>query len=46
MLSTTTLYRGIAAALWALAAYNSLACRGLFWDGAAFLVNIVDTRTF
>lgn len=46
MFSTTTLYRGVAAALWALALYNSLACRGLFWDGAAFLANIVDTRTF
>lgn len=32
--------------LWGLAAWNSLACRGLFWDGAAFLVNIVDSGRF
>src|SRR5258708_39585737 len=39
-------YRGAVLVLWALAAYNSFACRGLFWDGAAFLVNVVDFRTF
>jgi hypothetical protein len=41
-----TLYRIVAVLLWALAAYNSYACRGLFWDGAAFLVNVVDFRAF
>lgn len=41
-----TLYRTAVLLLWALAAYNSFACRGLFWDGAAFLVNVVDFRTF
>ncbi len=42
----TVAYRVVAALLWGLAAYDSLVCRGLFWDGAAFLVNIVDTGTF
>ena len=41
-----TLYRTVVVLLWALAAYNSFACRGLFWDGAAFLVNVVDFRAF
>lgn len=40
------LYRGVALLLWALAAYNAFVCRGLFWDGAAFLANIVDSGTF
>src|SRR5476649_1855124 len=39
-------YRGAVLVLWALAAWNSVACRGLFWDGAAFLVNIVDFDKF
>jgi hypothetical protein len=38
--------RLVATVLWALAAYDTLTCRGLFWDGAAFLVSIVDTGTF
>lgn len=38
--------RFVAAVLWALAAYDTVACRGLFWDGAAFLVNIIDSGTF
>jgi hypothetical protein len=42
----TLLYRGIVLLLWALAAYNSWMSRGLFWDGAAFLVNIIDFRDF
>jgi len=46
MPSLGTLYRTVVTLLWALAAYNSFACRGLFWDGAAFLVNVVDFRTF
>jgi hypothetical protein len=46
MPATGTLYRTVVALLWVLAAYNSFACRGLFWDGAAFLVNVVDFRTF
>jgi hypothetical protein len=39
-------YRGAVLLLWALAAWNSFACRGLFWDGAAFLVNIIDFDKF
>jgi len=38
--------RGVVVLLWALAVYNSMACRGLFWDGSAFLANIADYRTF
>jgi hypothetical protein len=40
------IYRGASLVLWGLAAWSSFACRGLFWDGAAFLVNIVDQGTF
>ncbi len=39
-------YRGAVLLLWALALWNSYACRGLFWDGAAFLVSIVDFDKF
>jgi hypothetical protein len=39
-------WRLAAALLWGLAAYDTLACRGLFWDGSAFLVNIIDSGTF
>ena len=46
MPSLGPLHRAVVLLLWALAAYNSFACRGLFWDGAAFLVNVVDSRTF
>ena len=28
--------------LWALALNATIACRGLFWDGSSFLVNILD----
>ena len=38
--------RLVIAVLWLLAGYDTWTCRGLFWDGAAFLVNIVDTGTF
>ncbi len=39
-------YRGVVVLLWTLAAYDSLVCRGLFWDGSSFLANIVETGTF
>ena len=39
-------YRGVALLLWALAAYDTLTCRGLFWDGSSFLVNILDLGRF
>lgn len=45
-MSAAHVYRIVAALLWGLAAYDTYACRGLFWDGAAFLVSIVDTGTF
>ena len=45
-LSPSVAFRCVVPLLWALAAWNSLACRGLFWDGAAFLVNIVDSGRF
>jgi hypothetical protein len=32
--------------LWGLAAYATVACRGLFWDGSSFLVNILDHGRF
>lgn len=39
-------YRGTVLLLWGLAAWNAFACRGLFWDGASFLANLLETRTF
>jgi hypothetical protein len=35
-------YRIVALLLWALAGYAIVTCRGLFWDGSSFLVNILD----
>ena len=45
-MSANAIYRSVVVLLWALASYNVLVCRGLFWDGAAFLVNLIDFRTF
>lgn len=39
-------YRGVVLLLWTLAAYNAFECRGLFWDGSAFLVNLLDSEWF
>ncbi len=39
-------YRAVVVLLWGLAIHDSFACRGLFWDGAAFLANLIDNRTF
>ena len=44
--SGPVVYRGAVLVLWVLAAWNSYACRGLFWDGSAFLVNIIDFDNF
>jgi hypothetical protein len=41
-----TAYRSIVLLLWALAIYNAFECRGLFWDGAAFMVNLLDLGRF
>jgi len=42
----TASYRGTVVLLWVLAAGNAVACRGLFWDGASFLANLLETATF
>ena len=39
-------YRGVVLLLWALATYNTATCRGLFWDGSSFLVNILERGEF
>lgn len=39
-------YRGVVLLLWALVAYSAFECRGLFWDGSAFLVNLLDGERF
>lgn len=43
---TAAAYRGVVLILWAPVIYNAIACRGLFWDGASFLVNIIDLGGF
>lgn len=43
---TAAAYRGVVLLLWALAVYSAISCRGLFWDGASFLVNIIDGGGF
>ncbi len=43
---TPASYRGTVLLLWALAAGNAVACRGLFWDGASFLANLLQAGTF
>lgn len=45
-MSPVAVARSIAVLLWALALHNSLTCRGLFWDGASFLVNLLDHGHF
>ncbi len=39
-------YRAVVLLLWGLAAYATATCRGLFWDGSSFLVNILDQGLF
>ncbi|HEV7542914.1 MAG TPA: hypothetical protein VGO42_00105 [Reyranella sp.] len=39
-------YRVVVLLLWGLAAYATATCRGLFWDGSSFLVNILDQGLF
>lgn len=36
----------VAALLWGLAIHNGLTSRALFWDGASFLVNLLEHRQF
>ncbi|MGQ3301454.1 hypothetical protein [Reyranella sp.] len=45
-MSPVAVARGVAVILWALALHNTLACRGLFWDGSSFLVNLLDHGHF
>jgi hypothetical protein len=40
------IYRGTLLLLWGLAIWNSFVCRGLFWDGASFLANVLETGKF
>lgn len=35
-------YRSVVLLLWALAINATIACRGLFWDGSAFMASILD----
>jgi hypothetical protein len=39
-------YRIVVLLLWGIAAYGTATCRGLFWDGSSFLVNILDLGQF
>ncbi|WP_428673429.1 hypothetical protein [Reyranella sp.] len=45
-MSPTIAYRGTVLLLWGLAAWNAFTCRGLFWDGASFLANMLETQGF
>lgn len=46
ILSQAAICRGVILLLWALAIHNTLACRALFWDGSAFLANLLDHGRF
>ena len=39
-------YRGTVLLLWAQVALGAWVCRGLFWDGASFLANMLETGTY
>ncbi|MBM3650866.1 MAG: hypothetical protein FJX11_24075, partial [Alphaproteobacteria bacterium] len=41
-MTVTAAYRFVVLMLWSLAAYGAVSYRGLFWDGASFLVNVLD----
>jgi hypothetical protein len=45
-MSPVAVARTVAVLLWALALHNTLTCRGLFWDGSSFLVNLLDHGHF
>lgn len=42
----STAYRGVVLLLWVLVVHNAVECRGLFWDGSSFLVNLLDRERF
>ena len=46
MISRTTAYRATVALIWALALWHSWTSRGLFVDGANFLVHIARAEVF
>ena len=46
MISRTTAYRATVALIWVLALWHSWTCRGLFVDGANFLVHIARQEAF
>ena len=46
MISRTTAYRATVALIWALALWHSWTSRGLFVDGANFLVHVVRQEAF
>lgn len=45
-MSPVAVARIVAVLLWVLALHNTLTCRGLFWDGSSFLVNLLDHGHF
>jgi hypothetical protein len=45
-ISQLAAYRSVVLLLWALAAYDTVTSRGLFWDGSAFLVSLLDHERF
>lgn len=45
-LPAVIVYRAAVVVLWSLAVLNGTIARGLFWDGASFLANILEFRTF
>jgi hypothetical protein len=45
-MSAAAAYRGTVLLLWVQVAIDALVCRGLFWDGSAFLAKILETGTY
>jgi hypothetical protein len=45
-MSAAAVYRLTVLLLWAQAAVSAAVCRGLFWDGASFLANMLETGSF
>ena len=41
-MSPPAVYRSVVLLLWALAINAAIACRGLYWDGSSFLVNMLE----
>ena len=45
-MSEVRVWRGAVVLLWALMLLNCLVYRGLFWDGASFLVHMIEDGQF